>query len=540
MNMVQSSKPLVELSDVTLRIRDRVIFRNTSWRIRENEHWAVLGPNGSGKSLFVRAILGETPLRAGSIFFGFGGKAIEAHPYLMSDFIGYLSFESHQHLMKREGFQEEIRIYAGKKEEMTTAEQVILERWPQEKDGWVQDRQRILQSIDLLGISHLLHRNVLSLSTGEMRKVLIARALVKSPKLLILDEPFDGLDPDSRVRFAEWMNSLIDTTRVILVTHRMEEVLPNITHVLLVKNCGVYMQGRKESVLNSRNMSALYDCSVKVAKDHGSYSAMYESVRKTKAVRVESSSCRPSVDMSLVPDPLIEMRNVVVRYGDKMVLDGISWTMKRGESWAILGPNGAGKSTLLKLIYGEHLQAYRNDIFLFGKKRGSGESIWEIRKRIGIFSPDLLFRHRKDMKSYDVVASGLYDSIGLYRFPTPEQMHVVSNWFDMLEIGDLRDLNFHNLSHGQKRLVLLARAMVKLPVLMILDEPCDGLDMPSRRKAQNLIEIIGNTQTHLLYVTHRPEQIPRSITHVLRLEQGKIISQGKRNLDSLKSGTERQ
>ena len=447
----------------------------------------------------------------------------------MAHSVGYLSFEMYQHLMEREDLQEEIRVYAGKQNGLTTAEEVIFEGWSQEDNESVPDREKLLQSADLLGIRHLLQRNVVSLSTGENRKVLIARALAKSPKLLILNEPFDGLDHDSRASFAECINNLTNTTRVVLVTHRMEEILPNITHVLLVKDCCVYMQGRKESVLNSGNMSALYGCSVHVSQNNGSYSAAYETRQETKAVDVETSSYGCSVDMSEVPDTLIEMRNVVVRYGDKTVLDRVSWTMKRGENWTILGPNGSGKSTLLKLIYGEHLQAYMNDIVLFGEKRGSGESIWEIRKRIGMVSSDLLIRYRKNMDSYDIVASGFYDSIGLYRFPTPEQKRIVDYWVDLLEIGFLRNRNFHHLSYGQKRLVLLARAMVKSPLLMILDEPCSGLDMPTRRKVQNIIEIIGNSQTHLLYVTHRPEDMPKSITHVLRLEQGKVVGQGRRN-----------
>lgn len=134
------------------------------------------------------------------------------------------------------------------------------------------------------------------------------------------------------------------------------------------------------------------------------------------------------------------------------------------------------------------------------------------------------------MDSYDIIGSGFYDSIGLYRFPTPEQKRIVDYWVDLLEIGGLRNQNFHHLSYGQKRLVLLARAMVKSPLLMILDEPCGGLDMPTRRKVQNIVEIIGNSQTHLLYVTHRPEDMPESITHVLALEHGKVVGQGRRNL----------
>ncbi len=367
-----------------------------------------------------------------------------------------------------------------------------------------------------------------SLSTGEMRKVLIARALVKSPRLLILDEPFDGLDQSFRASFAESINRLIaGKTRVILVTHHLEEILPNITHVLLVKDCALYRKGRKEAVLTSENMSDLYGCPVVVSNDDGAYSATYEYHRNCPDDdHVPPAAC--SGQRPEVPDPLIEFRDVVVRYGDRVILDHVNWTMRRGENWAILGPNGAGKSSILSLISGEHLQAYNNDIVLFGEQRGSGESIWQIKERMGMVSSDLQLRYRKNMDSYDIIASGFYDSIGLYRFPTREQRLTVDRWVKLLEIENLVNLNFHHLSYGQKRLVLLARAMVKSPVLLLLDEPCHGLDMPSRERIHEVIDTIGRIQAHVLYVTHHPEDMPRCITHVMRLEYGKVVSQGKR------------
>jgi molybdate transport system ATP-binding protein len=222
------------------------------------------------------------------------------------------------------------------------------------------------------------------------------------------------------------------------------------------------------------------------------------------------------------------MKDTTVRYGNLVVLDRLSWTMRGGENWAILGPNGAGKSTLAKLILGENLQAYANQIFLFGMRRGSGETIWEIKKRIGVISAELQVQYRKKMSALDVIASGFYDSIGLYQAPTGEQKEAVKLWVDLLDIKDLAKEAYHQLSFGQRRMILLARAMVKSPALLIADEPCQGLDVANRRRILKILEKIGETKTRLLYITDRRDEILNCITHVMLLEKGKILRQGKR------------
>ena len=202
--------------------------------------------------------------------------------------------------------------------------------------------------------------------------------------------------------------------------------------------------------------------------------------------------------------------------------------MRRGENWAILGPNGSGKSTILKLILGENLQGYSNQVFIFGKPKGSGHTLWDIKRRIGIVSSELQVQYRKKMSAYDVIASGFYDSIGLYHYPTAEQKEIVDAWIDLLRIGEIAQESYHRLSYGQKRMILLARAVVKPPVLLILDEPCHGLDILNRRRILNIVEMIGETETNLLYVTNHKDEILNCITHVLRLQKGRELSQGRK------------
>jgi len=431
----------------------------------------------------------------------------------------------HQSLMEHEALQEEIREYAGKKEEVTTSRDVIFSGVLASRPLTVEDEEKAQEVANLLGIQGLLARGITSLSTGEMRKTLIARALMKSPSLLILDEPFDGLDETSRDSLAKAINQLMtESMRVILVAHRLEEVLPNITHVLFIKGGRLFMQGPKEEMLTSENISSLYGCTLHVERNNGRFGLSHGLDGAEKAPPV-SLAGNPQLD---APETLIVMKDTTIRYGQFTALDRLNWIMKKGENWAILGPNGSGKSTILKLILGDHLQGYANEITLFGRPKGSGETLWDIKKRIGVVSSELQVQYRKKMSAYDVVASGFYDSIGLYQSPTPDQKEGVDRWVELLRIEDITQEPYHHLSYGQRRMILLARAMVKSPVLLIVDEPCHGLDIPNRIRILEILEKIGATRTHLLYVTNHREEILNCISHVLQLERGKVVRQGKK------------
>ena len=178
---------------------------------------------------------------------------------------------------------------------------------------------------------------------------------------------------------------------------------------------------------------------------------------------------------------LVEIKNTTVKYGKLLVIDNLNWSLEKGENWAVLGPNGSGKSTLVNLILGDNLQAYANDIYLFGKRKGSGETVWDIKKKIGFVSSGLQIHYRKQILAHDVILSGFFDSIGLYRHATPEQQLIAQGWIETLGISEKSKKRFNQLSYGEKRLILIARAMVKSPPLLIMDEPCQGLDKENRK-----------------------------------------------------------
>jgi molybdate transport system ATP-binding protein len=212
------------------------------------------------------------------------------------------------------------------------------------------------------------------------------------------------------------------------------------------------------------------------------------------------------------------MRNVIVRYGSNIILHNVNWTVRAGESWALLGPNGSGKTTLLSLILGDNPQCYTNEIAVFGKPRGSGESIWNVKRRIGWVSPELHLHFSDAAPCFEVVASGFYDTIGLFQPPTSRQRAAVWQWLERFQLLAHASAPLFSLSTGLQRMVLLARALVKAPALLILDEPCQGLDSDHRRSFVLMVDrLIRAGAVTAIYVTHRNDEIPRSIRKVLRL-----------------------
>ena len=412
--------------------------------------------------------------------------------------VEYISFEQHQRLIDREERLNESRFFSGKMNRITTVEELLRES----VNSSVAGSEDIAAVVAKLKLNRLRGRSIRALSTGEMRKLQIARILLRAPEVLILDEPFDGLDQTSRKDLTQIIVGLMDNQRtVILVTHRQREISSHITHVMAIRDGQVVFQGTRLEFFKSGQLKRLY------ARD------------KAPRLSLPISGDQPLPSFEGKAHILIDMKNVTVQYGDTVVLDNVNWTMQAGQNWVLLGPNGSGKTTLLNLICGDNLQAYANNIRLFGKQRGSGESIWEIKERIGMISSEFQIRYRKNMSALDVVLSGYFDSVGLYRSASSPQRQAACQWLADLGINDMSDRLFNRLSYGEQRMVLIARAMVKIPQILILDEPYQGLDRTNRRRILAAIDIIGQLPcTSLIYVTHYPDEIPACSTHVLQFE----------------------
>jgi molybdate transport system ATP-binding protein len=483
---------LINLENITVRLRDRTILEDSSWEIKKDQQWAIVGPNGSGKSTLVKALWGGVTVCRGKI------------KGLSKDQIGYVSFELHQNLLNQEDFADAMREYAGKEEEFTSCKDVITSAVKTPKES---ECQKIAKQCQ---IEHLLSENIRHLSTGEMRKTLIARALMKKPKLLILDEPFDGLDEPSRQTLKKAIDNLIkENINIVLIAHRLDEISPLIQNVLLISEGQILKQGKKADVLTEANLSKAYDCNLKVKAENGTYKLQYA---------ITTSKKLPESKKGQI---IVELKNISVNYGSKVIFEDFNFKMQASEKVAILGPNGSGKSTIVKLITGEHMQGYSNQVFVFGEKRGSNKSIWQIKKNMGIISSEVQVSYRKSMNALDVICSGFYDSIGLYKRPTPKQEETAEKWAKTIKISHLLDKNFAHMSYGQKRLVLLARAIVKKPKLLILDEPCHGLDVKNRANILQIIQNISedeNFDAAILFITHHKDEILPCISRTVKLK----------------------
>ncbi|OGG62984.1 hypothetical protein A3C21_03255 [Candidatus Kaiserbacteria bacterium RIFCSPHIGHO2_02_FULL_59_21] len=478
--MAQKTEPFISLKKVSIRAHGRVLFENLHWEIKNNEQWAVIGSNGSGRSSLMRAIAGSLPPTKGTIT-------------RVSDNIEYVSFETQKKHLPFETFIQD-RWNVGLRENGLTVAGLL----PKAPRKLIAD----------FGLKTLLGRSIIELSNGERRKVEIARALLKDPSLLILDNPYEGLDEQFRKKLTKILNSLMRSKmRLIIVGTSRDEIPTGITHVFLIEEGGRVTQFPKKSVprlnlaIDSRGETL-----PKISKGKGG-------VEK----RAYNASLRGRVSKSYMP--IVQMKKVNVLYDGRKILRNVNWTVREYERWALFGPNGAGKTTLLSLILADNPQAYANDITLFGKKRGSGESIWEIKRQIGSVSPELQLYFPTSMTCLDVVCSGWFDTIGLYRECTEDQREIALAWLQRFGVAEHAGEPFENVSEGEQRLTLLARAMVKNPRLLVLDEPCQGLDPEHRDRVLEAVDSIEKDSTTIIYVTHRADELPKSTTHVFRLEK---------------------
>jgi molybdate transport system ATP-binding protein len=482
---------LFSFEKAALRTGERILLEGLNWTVREGEHWGLLGPNGAGKSTLLRAVLGDVPVVRGN-FNIFSGE--EWNPP-----IGWASFELHRQLIAREESRDAARWFSADLDGAGTAAELLRELRPAQApvgtEAWIE------QLVELFDLRRLLPRPFRSLSTGEIRRLLVARALVRRPRLLALDEPFDGLDEGSRGLLAGALGKLTAKgIQLLQVSHRVEELIPEITHVLALSGGRVLWQGPRRGTLTPRNLRRLYG---KASEEPASPPARQCSAPRTG-------------------EPLVQMRAVSVRYGDRLVLDCLDWTVRRGENWCVRGPNGSGKTTLLSLVCGDNPQAYANDIRLFGVPRGSGESIWDIKRRIGLLSTEFQIAYRREASGLEVVVSGFHDSIGLYERSGAAEEASARELLGLLGLEEFAERDFGLLSGGQQRLLLLARAMVKRPELLVLDEPCQGLDPSNRSWILALIDrMVGNTGADLIYVSHHQDELPHCLTHLLELPGGK-------------------
>lgn len=479
--------PLVRLSQpVTLDFLD-------------GEHIAIVGHNGAGKSLLVDLLTGKYPLRDGTLAYDFRPSATQA----AYDNIKYIAFRDTYGSADANYYYQQ-RWNAHDQEDAPLVRELL---------GEIKDKDFGQQLFDLFRIRPMLDKKIILLSSGELRKFQLTKALLTAPRILIMDNPFIGLDAATRELLFKLLEKLarLASLQIVLVLSMLDDIPSFITHVVPVANKAVGMKMERETYL--------------------------QLFREQDAVRAEADAVPfgelqqriiglPYENTNFTSNEVVRLNKVSIRYDDRTILKELDWTVMRGQKWALSGENGAGKSTLLSLVCADNPQSYACDISLFGRKRGTGESIWEIKKHIGYVSPEMHRAYLKNLPAIEIVASGLHDSIGLYKRPHAGQhagqMAVCEWWMDIFGVADLKDKPFLQLSSGEQRLALLARAFVKDPELLILDEPLHGLDTYNRRRVKKIIEAFCRRRDKtMIMVTHYESELPAVITNRLYLKRNR-------------------
>ena len=451
------------------------------------EHIAIVGPNGSGKSLLVDMLTGKYPLREGELAYDFSPSTTKT----VYDNIKYIAFRDTYGSVDANYYYQQ-RWNTHDQEDMPEVRDLL---------GEVKNDVLTQQLFELFRIEPMLDKKIILLSSGELRKFQLAKTLLTAPRILIMDNPFIGLDASTRELLFNLLNGLahMDSLQIILILSMMDDIPSFITHVVPVDNMIVGEKMEREMYMQAFHMQ--------------DFVAPMENLQQ----RILDL---PYGNTSYTSEEVIKLNKVSIRYDDRTILKELDWTILRGEKWALSGENGAGKSTLLSLVCADNPQSYACDISLFGRKRGTGESIWEIKKHIGYVSPEMHRAYLKNLPAIEIVASGLHDSIGLYKRPREEQMAVCEWWMDIFGISALRDKPFLQLSSGEQRLALLARAFVKDPELLILDEPLHGLDTYNRRRVKKIIEAFCYRRDKtMIMVTHYENELPGTITNHLFLKR---------------------
>lgn len=448
----------IQLQNLTVNFDDHFWLHNIDWQIEPGQHWAIVGSNGSGKSALAALLHSAGDIEDGSAT-GLPKR------------VGIVSMAAQSELIEAERQKDDADIL-----------DIIPEGTPVKEvlDEECEDHARQQQLIDAFKFSYSLERSFRKLSTGETRKVLIIKALTCNADLLVLDEPFEGLDIESVTLLSDILDDLAKETPTVFVLNRFDEIPDYVTHIAYTN------EARLEHRIARSDEEALAD------------------LHQLLHLQTTDLSIPPRDPFDKAPeladsDPLFKVNNARIAYGEKVIFENLDWKIDPGQHWQVTGPNGSGKTCLLNLITGDHPQCYVNDIFVFGMQRGNGESIWDIKQHIGYVSSALQWEYKVSVSVRNAIISGFYDSIGLYQKYTDHQKDLANQWLDLMGMSERANAPFSQLSFGDQRLVLIARAMVKHPPLLILDEPCLGLDDINRQLVLSLIEkiCVGSTTTVL-------------------------------------------
>lgn len=457
------NKVLVDLNGATVRRNEKRILDNVSIQIRSNECWAVIGPMGSGKTSLLQVLAGQMAMTAGTLV-----------RHSAATFVSFK--EESRHFSYGHYFYQQ--RYQATMSDAGPSLHTYLNH-----AGLLADDTLIQK----LGLASLLDLSFLKLSNGQTRKARIAKALLQRPALLLLDNPFVGLDAASRTDLTNWLSTVIKGETTLVLVTESDDIPAFVTHVLSLE--GAWWAGPKKYCPAPANL--------------------------------HSSPSIPALQTPSEPldaTDVFQLNNITVRYGERLLLSKLTWVVRPGEKWALLGPNGVGKSVLLSLLYGDHPQAYANDVRVFGHRRGKpGQSIWTVKRRIGFVSPELHLYFPQHLTARQVILTGLTDTLTVpvtISLVTEVDLNALTLYFGATA---LLSRSFGTLSTGEQRLILLIRALVKNPPVLLLDEPFQAFDPHHIQLARKLLDSLS--EKSLLFVTHNQRELPNSVNQLFKLSR---------------------
>jgi molybdate transport system ATP-binding protein len=484
--------PLVEIRNVDVELGGQRILRNVSWRFEPGQHWVMLGRNGSGKSTLLRLIRGELWPAAGQA---------ERRAYHLNGDSQFTAIGVKEQMAIVSPEQQARYLYQEWNLDVTQVVQSGVGAGDYVYRRLTPSQRRFVEKLmKAWKIWHLRLRAAQELSTGELRRVLIARALAGRPRVLLCDEIGDGLDAASRALLLTMLDETArQGTQLLIATHRADEIPAAITHCMVIAKGSVVEQGK----LEGRRLPM-----------HRQFELGFKDAGQPLTTPPPAAK----------PDLLVQISGADVYLGQAPTLRQINLEIRRGQHWAVLGPNGSGKSTLLRLLAGDVHPARGAHVRRFNFT--SRNTLWEVRERLGYVSPDLQANYREPMRGEDVVASGFFSSVGLVRKPSAAQRRQVREVIQKLGLHSLRSKNLLEMSYGEARRILLARALVKRPELILFDEPFDGLDPMARQDMAAAINRAAETGATLVIVTHHADDLPGCITNVAKMNKGRLVAIG--------------
>lgn len=485
---------ILQIKNCPIEFQGKKAFFNLDFTWKEGSNWAIISDSGWLQTVFLETLRGNTVVKSGTVTRPFADQylSVKRQQKEVASFRDLMAYVSQRYEFRnkfnQQNFYFQQRFNSAESEETETVEKYLSSIQSRQEGPWTLEKV-----LELLCLKDLCEESLLKLSNGETRRLAIAAGLMRQPDIFLMDHPTTGLDIESRAAFGEIINAIQKEGVQILITCNPQDIPSGIQKIGLL--------------------------------DHTGLAKVWDSSQYTLASSIEKEKAwNWALLQELLPqekpilDTLIALQNVTISYQEKIILDAVNWKIQSGDRWLLKGENGSGKSTLISLLIGENPQAYSQNIWLFGRKRGTGESIWDIKKPTGFVAPELVRFFPSNQTCRKVILSGLFDTMGLFKKVSAEEEELALKWMKVFELENVAEHPIQRISLDQQRWALLARALIKKPRLLILDEASQGLDLAQRKlftqTVQKLCELSGIS---LIFVSHYPEDVPVAVDQIFEL-----------------------